>query len=117
MNENSIQEKLKRGLKAGNSVQILFSASHKNLKILLYGCKTGSFALREECRKTDPEVNVWAKRGENGEWRKLYNEKLHSLYYSSNIVMVIKSRSLRWAGDISKMEEGKSTGKRPLGTP
>ena len=38
------------------------------------------------------------KRYENGEWRRLHNEELHSLYRSPNIVRVIKSRSLRWAG-------------------
>ena len=53
-------------------------------------------------------------------------EKLHSLYRSPNIVRVIKSRRLRWAGHVARMEEGtsafkiltgKPTGKRPLGRP
>ena len=35
------------------------------------------------------------KRYENGEWRRLHNEELHSLYRLSNIVRVIKSRRLR----------------------
>ena len=35
------------------------------------------------------------KRDENGEWRRLHNEELHSLYRSPNIVRVIKSRKLR----------------------
>ena len=60
---------------------------------------------------------------ENGEWRMLHNEELHCLYRSPNIVRVFKSRRLRWAGHVAKMEEGKSafkiligipTGKRPL---
>ena len=64
------------------------------------------------------------KRDENGEWRRFYNEELHSLYRSPNIVRVIKSRRLRWAGHVDGMEEsrsafkiltGKATGKRPLG--
>ena len=63
-------------------------------------------------------------RVENGKWRRLHNEELHSLYRSPNIVRVIKSRSLKWAGIVARMEEdrsafkiltGKPTGKRPLG--
>ena len=61
---------------------------------------------------------------ENGEWRKHHNEDLHNLYRSPNIVKLIKSRSLRWAGHVARMEEGKSalkiltdtpTRKRPVG--
>ena len=45
---------------------------------------------------------------ENGEWRRLHNEELHSLYRSSNIVRVIKSGRLRWAVNVARMEEGRS---------
>ena len=48
------------------------------------------------------------KRDDNGEWRRLHNEELHSLYRSPNIVRVNKSRRLRWAGHVSRMEKGKS---------
>ena len=48
------------------------------------------------------------KRDDNGEWRRLHNEELHSLYRSPNIVSVIKSRRLRWAGHVARMEEGRS---------
>ena len=57
---------------------------------------------------------------------RLHNEELHSFYRSPKIVRVIKSRILRWAGYAARMEEGrsafdistgKSTGKRPLGSP
>ena len=48
------------------------------------------------------------KRDENGEWRRLHNDELHSLYRSSNIVRVIKSRRLRWAGHVARMEEARS---------
>ena len=66
------------------------------------------------------------KRDENGEWRRLHNEELHSLYCSPNIVRVIKYRRLRWAGHVVRMEEDRSAfkiltcipaGKRPLGGP
>ena len=40
-----------------------------------------------------------------GEWRRLHKEELHGLYRSPNIVRVIKSRRLKWAGHIARMEE------------
>ena len=56
-----------------------------------------------------------------GEWRKLHNEELNDLYCSPNIVRVIKSRIMIWAGHVARMEErrglyrvlvGKPEGKR-----
>jgi hypothetical protein len=66
------------------------------------------------------------KREEDGSWRKLDNDELHNLYSSPNIVSVIKSRRMRWAGHVARMEEGRGVyrvlvgrpeGKRPLGRP
>ena len=66
------------------------------------------------------------KRDENGEWRRIHNEELHSLYHSANTDRVIKSRRLRWADLAVRIEEGSSafkiltgkpTNKRPLGRP
>ena len=40
-----------------------------------------------------------------GEWRRLHNEELNDLYSSTKIVLVIKSRRMRWAGHVARMEE------------
>jgi hypothetical protein len=70
---------------------------------------------------------VLRKRDEvTGDWRKLHKEELNDLYCSPNIVRVIKSRRMRWAGYVARMGErrgvyrflvGKPEGKRPLGKP
>jgi len=67
------------------------------------------------------------KRDEvTGEWRKLHNEELSYLYSLPNVLQVVKSRRMRWAGHVARMGEGegvhrvlvrKSEGKRPLGRP
>ena len=51
------------------------------------------------------------KRDENGDWRRLHNEDLNSLYRSPNIVRMLKSIKLRWAGHVVRMEEGRSVSK------
>jgi hypothetical protein len=38
-----------------------------------------------------------------GDWRKLYNEELHNLYFSPNIIRMIKSSRMRWAGHMALM--------------
>jgi hypothetical protein len=64
------------------------------------------------------------KREEYGSWRKLHNDELRSRYSSPNIVRVIKSRRMRWAGHVARMGEergvyrvlvGRPEGKRSLG--
>jgi hypothetical protein len=66
------------------------------------------------------------KRDEvTGEWRKLHNEELNDLYSLPNFVRVVKSRRMKWAGHVVRMEERgvhgvlvrKPEGKRPLGRP
>jgi hypothetical protein len=45
-----------------------------------------------------------SKTGElTGDWRKLHNEELHNLYSSPNIIRMIKSRRMRWAGHVARM--------------
>ena len=55
--------------------------------------------------------------GVTGEWRKLHNEELNDLYCTSNIVRVIKSRRMIWAGHMARMEEGKGVHKVLVGKP
>jgi hypothetical protein len=98
----------------------------------LYGCETCSLTLREEHRLRVFETRVLRRifgpnRDEvTGEWRKLHIEDLHILYSSPNSVRQIKSRRLRWAGHVARMEEernvykvlmGNPEGKIPLGRP
>jgi hypothetical protein len=98
------------------------------LSVMLYGYETWSLTLREEHGLRVFENKVLRrifgpKREEDGSWRKLHNDEIHNLYYSPNIVMVIKSRRMRWAGHVARMGEGRSVyrvlfgrpqGKRPL---
>jgi hypothetical protein len=87
--------------------------------------------LREEHRLRVFENRVLRrifgpKSEEDGSWRKLHNDELHSLYSSPNIVMAIKSRRMRWAGHVARMGQGRGVYrvfvgspecKRPLGRP
>jgi hypothetical protein len=40
-----------------------------------------------------------------GDWRKLHNEELHNLYSLPNIIRMIKSRRMKWAGHVARMGE------------
>jgi hypothetical protein len=119
----------------------VFPSHIKNLKIkicktvillvVLYGCETWSVTLREEHRLKVSENCALRrmfgpKREEDGSWRKLHNDELHSLYSSQNVVRMIKSRKMRFAGHVARMGEGRGVyrilgwrpeGKRPLGRP
>jgi hypothetical protein len=102
------------------------------LPVVLYGCESWSLTLREECRLRVFENRVLRrifgpKKDEvTGEWRRLHSKELYALYSSPNIIRVIKSRRLRWAGHVARMGEmgsayrvlvGKPEGRRPLGRP
>ena len=145
--QNSMQEEIKNRMKQGNacyhSVHNLSSSSllSKNLKIkiyrtiilpvVVYRCETWLLTLREEHRLRVLENRVLRIFGPKkdvvrGERRKLHHEDLNDVYSSPNIVWVVKSRRMRWAGHVTCMGEsrgvyrvlvGKPEGKRPHGRP
>jgi len=100
--------------------------------VVLYGCETWSLTLRDERKLRAFESMVLRRIFGNrkdevtGKWRRLHNEELNDLYCSPNIVRVIKSRRMKWAGHVARMGEergvyrvlvGKPEGRRPLGRP
>jgi len=144
--QNCIWEEIKGRLMSGNacylSVQNLLSSRMLSRKlkmkiyrtiilpVVLYGCEALSLTIREERKLRVFENMVLRKifgprRDEvTGEWRRLHNEEQSDLYSSTNIVRVIKSRRMRWAGHVARMGEergaysvlvGKPEGRRPLG--
>jgi hypothetical protein len=67
--------------------------------------------LKEEHRLRDFEKRMLRRifrrlREEDGSWRKLHNDELHSLYDSLDIVRVFKSRKMRWAEHVARMGRG-----------
>ena len=79
------------------------------MPVVFYGCETWSLTLREERRLRVFENRVLRrvfgpKRDEvTGERIKLHNEELNDLYSLPNIVRVVKSRRMRWAGHVARM--------------
>jgi hypothetical protein len=118
----SIKSRLRSGNAAYHSVQNFLSSRllYKNIKIkiyrtiifpvVLYGCKTWSLTMWKERKLRGVENMVLRlfgpRRAEvTGEWRRLHNEELNVLYCSPNVVQVIKSRRMRWAGHVERMGE------------
>ena len=52
-----------------------------------------------------------------GEWRRLHNEELNDMYFSPNIVRVIKWRRMIWAGNVARMGEEKGVYRVFVGKP
>jgi hypothetical protein len=100
--------------------------------VVLYGCETWSLTVKGE-HKLRVFENRELRRifgpkrvGMTGGWRKLHNEELHNLYSSLSIIIIIKSRRMKWVGHVARMGEkrnvyrllvGKPEGKKPLGRP
>jgi hypothetical protein len=126
-NQNLIQEEIKRRLKSGNawyhSVQNLLSSRllsrNVNIRIyktiilpvVLYGCETWSLTLREEHRLRVFENRVLRRifgpkmDKVTEECIKLHNKELCDLYILPSVIRLIKSRRMRWAGNVARMGE------------
>ena len=146
--KNEVTEEIKSRLVSGNacfySVQKLLTSRliSRKLKlkiyrtvilpVILYCCKSWSTTLADEHKLRVFENRVLGKiygpkRDEmTGEWRRLHNEELHGLYDSPDVIRIMKSRRIRWAGHVARMGEkrrlnsivvGNPEGKRPLGRP
>jgi hypothetical protein len=91
------------------------------LPVVLYGCNTWSLTFGEDHRLRVFEnraLRIFGpKREEDGSWRKLHNDELHSLYSSLNIVRVIKAKRMRWAGHVAHMWEGRGVYRVLVGRP
>jgi hypothetical protein len=75
--------------------------------VVLYESETWPLVLREECILRDFENKmlrrIFGSEGDEviGQWRTQHNEELYALYSSPNIIWVIKSRRLKWAGHVA----------------
>jgi hypothetical protein len=129
-NQNFIQEEIKRRLNSGNacyhSAHKLLSSCLKSKMVImttyqtitspasLYGCETWSLILREGIQTEVFENSVLRKtfglkRAEGTKrWRKLHNKELHDLYSLPSIIIIIKSRRLRWVGHVARMGQNRS---------
>jgi hypothetical protein len=145
---NYIKSELKRRTRSGNacyySVQKLLATRllSKKAKLIiyrsiilpvaLYGCETWTLTREYENwfrvfeNKVLRRIHGPKRDDHTGEWRRLHNEELHSLHAAPDILRVIKSRRLRWAGQVAHMTDdrtvyrvmvGNLQGKRPVGRP
>jgi hypothetical protein len=90
---------------------------------VFYGCENWCHTLREEHRLWVFETRVLRgifepkRQKVAGSWRRLHNEKLHNLYASTNIVRMIKSRRMIWAGHVACIGKMKNSHKTFVGKP
>jgi hypothetical protein len=62
---------------------------------------------------------IFGPKGEKvaGAWRRLHSEELHNLYSSPNIIRVLKSKRMRWAGHVARMGEVRNAYNILIGKP
>jgi len=89
-----------------------------NLTTILGHCNPGTLTSWNPLDLSRPVMGLLYLEGRgNGEWRKLHNEELNDLYSSPNIVRLIKSRRMRWAGYVARMGEERGIYRVLLGKP
>jgi hypothetical protein len=71
------------------------------LPVVLYRCQNWSLTLRVEHRLRVFENRVLSRDEVTGGWRELHPEELHNLYPLPSVIRMIKSRRMRWAGNIA----------------
>jgi hypothetical protein len=104
-------------------IQHIFRIKTIILRVILYGCETWSLTLREKHRLRVFENKVLRrifgpKRDEvTREWRKLHNEVLRDSYSLPSIIILIKSRRMRWAGHVARMGEMRNAYRLLVGKP
>jgi hypothetical protein len=82
---------------------------------MLYGCEIWSLTLREQLtlrvfENRELGRTFGSTRDEvTGGWRKLHNKELYNLYSSPNIIKMIKSRRMRWVGNVARMRAMRNT--------
>jgi hypothetical protein len=105
------------------SAHKLCALTHENFISTLWACITWSLTLREEHRLRVFENKVLRrifgpKRDEvTGGCRELHNEELRNLYPFPNIIRMLKSRRMRWAGHVARMEEKRNAHRILVGKP
>jgi hypothetical protein len=90
---------------------LLMASRGSHLTVVLYECETWSLTLRLRVFGNRVLRIFGQKRREvRGGRRKLHNEELHNLYSSPNVIRMIKSRRMRWAGHVARMRRGMHIG-------
>jgi hypothetical protein len=86
--------------------------------VVLNGCETWSLTSQTENVWERPTEGIFGPKRDEviRDWRKLHNE-LHSLYSSPNIIRMMKSRRMRWAGHVAHMGERRNAYRGLVGKP
>jgi hypothetical protein len=87
-------------------VKVTFCVFFYNLFLLkIFWLSTSLHCSRETAQSCQFYDSVFETNDVTGEWRRLHNKELYTLYSSPNIIRVIMSRRLRWAGHVARMGE------------